>query len=178
MTFTASTIKQLSQRYIHISLAEQRLRLVEDNKILFDVRIASAKNGPGERFASECTPRGWHKIRAKIGHNCPENSIFIGRRPSGDIWSEKFQQKHPGQDWILSRIMWLSGLQVGFNRLGQCDTMRRYIYIHGCPDTHPMGVASSHGCIKMRNADIIELFDLVDTGIVVLIDTQSLTIDD
>lgn len=155
--------------YLYISVAEQRLQLIENNEILFDVKVATAKKGVGEQFGSECTPRGWHKIRAKIGHNCPENTIFVGRRPTGELWSEQLQEKHPGKDWILTRILWLSGMEIGFNRLGQQDTMRRYVYIHGCPDTNPMGIPSSHGCIKMRNSEVITLFGLVEVGIPVFI---------
>lgn len=136
--------------------------------------IATAKNGVGELSGSECTPRGWHKIRAKIGSDCKENTIFVGRRPNGELWSESFQKKYPGRDWILTRIMWLSGLQVGFNRLGRQDTMRRYVYIHGCPDNNPMGIPSSHGCIKMRNSEVIQLFDMVAVGTPVFIDETSL----
>jgi len=157
------------ESYIYISIADQCLQLIDNNKIIFEVQIATAKNGVGEQAGSECTPRGWHKIRAKIGADCPENTVFIGRRASGELYSDALQTQHPGRDWILTRILWLSGLQPGFNRLASQDTMRRYIYIHGCPDSHKMSVPSSHGCIKMRNSDVIELFDRVDTGIPVLI---------
>ena len=164
--------KKLTNRYIHISVADQRLQLIENNNILFDVMIATGKNGVGEQSGSECTPRGCHKVRAKIGSDCVENTIFIGRRPTGELWSEDVQKKHPGRDWILTRIMWLSGLQVGFNRLGKQDTMRRYVYIHGCPDNNPMGIPSSHGCIKMRNSEVIKLFDMVEAGVPVFISEQ------
>ncbi len=161
--------QQAPKRYMLINIAEQRLQLIDNFQILFDVIIATAKNGPGEKFGSECTPRGWHIIRAKIGDSCPENTVFIARRPTGEICSKSLQEEHPNRDWILTRIMWLSGLEVGFNRSGQCDTMRRYVYIHGCPDNNPMGIPSSHGCIKMRNADVIALFEQIDVGIPVLI---------
>ena len=157
-------------RYLYVSVAQQTLRLIDNKQTVFDVKIATAKNGVGEQSGSECTPRGWHKIRAKIGADCPENTVFAGRRPTGQYWSEQLQKKHPGKDWILTRIMWLSGQEVGFNRLGQQDTMRRYIYIHGCPDNNPMGIPSSHGCIKMQNSEVMALFDLVETGIPVFIE--------
>ena len=134
-----------------------------------DVQISSAKNGLGEQFGSECTPRGWHIIRAKIGENCPINTIFSARRPTGEIYSQQLHQNFPQRDWILTRILWLSGLEVGKNRLGQQDTMRRYIYIHGSPDCYPMGEANSHGCIRMHNYDLIELFSIVESGIPVFI---------
>lgn len=162
--------RALPQRYVYVSVAEQKLQLIDTKKTLFDVKIATGKNGVGEQFGSEQTPRGWHKIRAKIGADCQENTVFVARRPTGELWSEQLQQKQPDRDWILTRIMWLSGQEVGFNRLGKQDTMRRYIYIHGCPDNNPMGIPSSHGCIKMRNSDVIELFELVDVGTAVFIE--------
>ncbi len=130
-------------------------------------RISTAKNGAGEQFGSECTPRGKHIIRAKIGAGCPINTVFVGRRPTGEIYSPELKEKYPARDWILTRILWLSGCEVGFNRLGKVDTMRRYIYIHSTPDTVPMGVPVSHGCILMRGTDIIDLFDRVPLRTVV-----------
>ncbi len=158
------------ESYLFISVAEQNLQYIKAGNIVFDTRVATGKNGVGERYGSECTPRGWHKIRAKIGVDCPADTVFVGRRPTGELWSEQLQVQHPGRDWILTRILWLSGLEPGFNRLGEQDTMRRYIYIHGCPDSNPMGIPSSHGCIKMRNADIIKLFEQVTTGLAVYIE--------
>lgn len=161
---------KLKQRYIYISVAEQRLQLIDKQNILLEVQISTAKNGVGEQSGSECTPRGWHKIQAKIGANCPENTVFVGRRTTGERWSESLQQQYPNRDWILTRIMWLSGLQAGLNRFGKQDTMARYVYIHGCPESHTMGVATSHGCIKMKNTEVAALFDQVEVGIPVFID--------
>jgi lipoprotein-anchoring transpeptidase ErfK/SrfK len=105
-----------------------------------------------------------HKIRAKIGKICPENTVFVGRRPTGELYHPSLRAQFPNRDWILTRILWLSGLEPGKNRFGNVDTMRRYVYIHGCPDDDKMGIPSSHGCIKMRNSDVISLFDLVEIG--------------
>ena len=129
--------------------------------------IATAKNGGGEQFGSECTPCGKHIIRAKIGAGCPKNTVFVGRRPTGEIYSPELKEKFPDRDWILTRILWLSGCEVRFNRLGSVDTMRRYIYIHSTPDSVPMGVPVSHGCILMRGSDMIDLFDRVPVRTVV-----------
>lgn len=131
--------------------------------------ISSAEKGLGEAFGSYQTPRGKHIIRAKIGAGCPINSVFRGRRPTGEIYTPELGRVQPNRDWILSRILWLSGSEPGRNRLGSVDTMRRYIYIHGSPDEGEFGVAHSHGCIRMRNADIVELFDRVEVGTPVLI---------
>lgn len=154
----------MAERLIRISIPEQRLRLVEGPQLLLDVAVSTARNGAGEMNGSGCTPRGWHSIRARIGAGCPVNTVFVGRRPSGEVYSPALARQAPQRDWILSRILWLSGLEPGKNRLGQVDTMRRYIYIHGTPDEEPMGVPLSHGCVRMRNGDIITLFDLVTTG--------------
>ncbi len=150
--------------HIVVTLAGQRLRLFEKGALRMDVAVSTARKGPGERIGSHCTPRGLHRIRAKIGEGCPPGTVFVGRRPTGEIYSPELGRRHPGRDWILSRILWLSGMEVGRNRLGDVDTMRRFIYIHGCPDEEPMGIPCSHGCIRMRNADVIALFDSVPVG--------------
>lgn len=155
---------------IEISIAEQRLRLLGDaDETLADYPVSTALNGPGEKKNSGCTPRGSHIVRAKIGADNPLGTVFIGRRPTGEIWTPELSAEHPARDFILTRILWLSGCEVGVNRLGSVDTMQRYIYIHGTPDTEPMGVPRSHGCIRMRNADVLELFDKVPVGTVVRI---------
>ena len=154
---------------IRVSIDAQRLQLLHNARPVLDVAVATASNGPGELRDSECTPRGWHRIRARIGAGCPVNTVFAGRRPTGEIYSPALKLAHPGRDWILTRILWLCGMEPGRNRFGNVDTMRRYIYIHGCPDEDAMGIPSSHGCIKMRNKDVIELFGRVATGTRVLI---------
>lgn len=154
---------------IRISIDEQRLQLRQGVDILMDVRVATATNGAGEIMHSECTPRGLHRIRAKIGDHCPANTVFVGRRKTGELYSPELKLQEPDRDWMLTRILWLCGMEPGRNRLGNVDSMRRYIYIHGCPAEDVMGVPSSHGCVKMRNADSIRLFDLVPVGTVVQI---------
>ncbi len=123
--------------------------------------VSTSKNGLGETNGSFCTPRGRHIVRAKIGAGQPVNAVFVRRRPTGELWTPELHAAYPGRDWILTRILWLSGCEPGFNRLREVDTMRRYIYIHGTPDTTDLGRPGSIGCIRMRNADIVELFDLV-----------------
>lgn len=133
----------------------------------FQCKVATAANGVGQANGSECTPLGRHRIRAKIGAGAPQNTVFIGRRASGEVYSEDLAASFPKRDWILSRILWLCGNETGFNRGGDVDTQRRYVYMHGAPDSHPMGIPSSHGCIKMRNSDIISLFEKVTIGTIV-----------
>ena len=147
---------------ISINIGKQELDLFNDNgSLLRRYRISSAKNGVGERNGSYCTPRGRHIVRAKVGSNQPVNAVFVERRPTGEVYSPELARRFPGRDWILTRILWLSGCEPGYNRLGEVDTMRRAIYIHGSPDSAEMGKPGSHGCIRMRNQDIAELFDLV-----------------
>ncbi len=154
---------------LRVSLPEQRLYLMKAGAARA-FPVSTARNGPGERNGSGCTPRGLHCIRARIGAGAPLNAVFVGRRPTGEIYSRALGRAHPGRDWILTRILWLGGLEPGRNRFGECDTLRRYIYIHGCPDELPMGVALSHGCIRMRNADVAWLFEQVAVGDRVLIE--------
>ena len=148
--------------HLRISVAQQRLTLFGDSG---DVQcfypVSTAARGVGMQRGSFCTPTGKHLVRAKIGAGLPENTIFVARRPTGEIYSQELATANPARDWILSRILWLSGCEPHVNRLGSVDTMRRYIYIHGCPDSEPIGVPKSHGCIRMRNRDIVELFELV-----------------
>ncbi len=148
-----------------INIAKQRLYLRDAAEAtLRSYSVSTAKNGVGERNGSFCTPRGRHIIRAKIGGGVPVNTVFVGRRPTGERYTPQLGAQFPGRDWILTRILWLSGCERGFNRLGEVDTMRRYIYIHGSPDSVAMGMPGSIGCIRMRNSDIVELFDLVEAG--------------
>ncbi len=146
---------------ITINITLQQLTLLLDERVVRQYPISSGKKGVGEQRGSEQTPRGQHIIRAKIGANLPPNTVFKARRPTGEIYSAELAEQCPNRDWILTRILWLSGCEVGKNRLGNCDTMRRYIYIHGTPDSEPMGTPASHGCIRMRNGDLAELFTLI-----------------
>lgn len=155
---------------IRVSIPEQRLWLLDDAGALLRVYpVSTALNGAGEDAGSGCTPRGRHVVRARIGADAPPNTVFVGRRPTGELWTPELAAANPGRDWILTRILWLSGCEPGINRLGNVDSMRRYIYIHGTPDSEPMGTPRSHGCIRMRNADLIALFDLVPPATPVLI---------
>jgi L,D-transpeptidase YbiS len=146
---------------IEIDAEKQELRLLDRGKVLKRYAVSTARRGLGEKNGSFCTPRGRHIVRAKIGAGQPRGTVFVRRRPTGEVWTQELHAKYPGRDWILTRILWLSGREPGKNRLGDVDTMRRYIYIHGSPETAEMGKPGSIGCIRMRNADIVELFDLV-----------------
>lgn len=154
---------------IEIDAAAQTLTLYEGDAPVLSYAVSTATKGLGEVSGSHCTPRGRHVVRAKIGAGAAPNTVFVGRRPTGELYSADLAARFPERDWILTRILWLSGCEVGRNRLGAVDTMRRYIYIHGSPDSVDMGRPGSIGCIRMRNADIVELFDRVPPGTPVLI---------
>jgi lipoprotein-anchoring transpeptidase ErfK/SrfK len=156
---------------IVISITAQELYLYGDNNhVVRQFRISSASKGVGQENGSFCTPLGKHIVRAKIGACQPINTVFVGRRPTGEIYSPELGTRYPGRDWILTRILWLSGCERGFNRLGSVDTMRRYIYIHGSPDTVEMGKPGSIGCIRMNNGDLLDLFERVNAGTEVYIE--------
>lgn len=164
---TNTVTKNSTFPYIHINIATQILTLFLADKTL-TFPISTAKNGVGEMQNSGCTPRGRHIISEKFGDNLPLNSVFVARQFTGEIYSDDLAKQFPKRDWILTRILWLDGCEMGKNKgenvQGICDSKARYIYIHGTPDSEPMGVPLSHGCVRMRNADIVKLFDLVAVG--------------
>ncbi|MCK6396685.1 L,D-transpeptidase [Zoogloea sp.] len=150
---------------IRIHIPTQTLELIgDDGACIRRYLVSTAKNGPGEQTGSHRTPRGRHVVRARIGAGQPIGAAFRGRRPTGEVWTPEVGAQMPERDWILTRILWLSGKEPGVNRLGDVDTMRRYIYIHGTPDTEPMGVPLSIGCVRMRNRAVAELSALVPAG--------------
>lgn len=157
----------MSNSSVRIFIPQQRLDLVEDQCVVHSYLVSTAKNGVGERLGSECTPRGRHRVRAKIGAGQSPGAVFVGRRATGEVYSDALAAEFPGRDWILTRILWLSGLEPQRNRFGNVDTAKRYIYIHGSPDHEVNGQPLSHGCIRMKNRDIIELFDCLDVGAIV-----------
>ncbi|WP_457673662.1 L,D-transpeptidase family protein [Thiolapillus sp.] len=153
---------------LRVHLGRQELELWRD-----DLRVASwpvSTAAPGEQCGSGCTPRGRHRIRLKIGEGCPLNTVFVSRRPTGEVYTPELGERYPGRDWILTRILWLTGTESGRNRGGDCDTLRRYIYIHGTDREDLIGQPVSHGCIRMKNNDLLELFDLVSNGDTVIIE--------
>jgi lipoprotein-anchoring transpeptidase ErfK/SrfK len=160
----------MTEPTIGIALGVQELCLTDSQGVVRCYPVSTSKHGAGEKSGSLMTPRGRHRIRAKIGGGSAPGAVFVGRRPTGEIWSPALARAHPERDWILTRILWLSGLEKGFNRLGDVDTMRRYIYIHGMPDDEPVGRPASIGCIRMRNGDIVDLYDRVMVGTLVVIE--------
>ncbi|MCG8325585.1 MAG: L,D-transpeptidase [Thiotrichales bacterium] len=155
--------------HIEVSIPDQTLNLVDNDNVIQAYRVSTARNGAGELQDSECTPTGEHVISEKIGDGEPVNSVFVGRVPTGEIYTSGLRRQFPDRDWILTRILWLSGCEPGRNQGGRVDSRDRYIYIHGAPDDVEMGIPGSRGCIRMRNHDVIELFDKVDIATRVVI---------
>jgi hypothetical protein len=148
---------------IRISIPEQTLELDEDGIAIRRYLVSTSKNGVGEKYGSFCTPRGRHIVRAKVGAAAPVNTVFVKRRPTGEIYSPELGSRFPGRDWMLTRLLWLSGCEPGFNRLGDVDTMRRYIYIHWQPGfgadgqawvdwLHPHAQSRSTGVVRPRRS--------------------------
>ncbi len=150
---------------IEVSIANQSLTLLDDAGVVVKrYLVSTATKGAGEQMGSYQTPRGRHRIRARIGDGLPLGAVLRGRRPTGEVCTPELMAAQPDRDWILTRILWLCGEEPGKNRGGQVDTMRRYVYIHGTPDSAVLGEPGSHGCIRMRNADMVDLFDRVPVG--------------
>lgn len=162
-------MKKSGELYLEVDIGQQQMRVWQDQQLIKNYVISTAVNGAGEEHGSGCTPRGWHQVRALIGRGQALNTVYVARRPTGEIYSAALRADHPERDWILSRILWLSGLEKGLNRMGNVDTMQRLIYIHGAPDDEAFGEPVSHGCVRMKNNDIMELFDMVSAGTRVLI---------
>ncbi|KTD30410.1 MULTISPECIES: L,D-transpeptidase [Legionella] len=154
-------MQTFNAQFIFISANQQMMHCFENDKPYKSYPISTGKNGLGERYGSECTPRGWHCIYSKIGLNAPVNSVFIARQWTGEIYTPELAAQFPERDWILTRILQLDGLEEGRNKGGEVDSLRRCIYIHGTPDTTDLGKPGSRGCIRMRNADLIELVNWV-----------------
>lgn len=154
---------------IDINLTLQKLFLFQEGQLVAQYDISSGIAGNGEFEGSGQTPRGWHCVCQKIGQNLSKNQVLKGREPTGEIYSEMLERHFPERDWILSRILWLQGMEPGKNRFGKVDSKNRYIYIHGTPDNQPIGSPASHGCIRMRNHDVMQLFEQVPAGMPVFI---------
>ena len=155
--------------HVEVSLERQRLQLRQGADVIKEYPVSTAKKGPGEQMDSYCTPRGRHEIAEKIGEGAAPNTVFVSRRPTGEIFEPALRGRHPERDWIVTRILWLRGLEPGVNEGGLVDSYQRYIYIHGAPDDVKMGIPGSAGCIRMRNADVIDLFNRVSIGTPVII---------
>src|SRR5262245_29237636 len=160
----------VSNRWVRISLCTQHLEVCERAGVIACYPVSTSAKGAGERVGSEQTPRGAHEVRELIGEGAARGAVFVGRCLTGETYTRELRAEDPDRDWILSRVIWLSGLEAGRNLGGEVDTYDRYIYIHGTPEDEPMGEPRSHGCVRMRNEDVIDLFALLELGTLVQIE--------
>jgi lipoprotein-anchoring transpeptidase ErfK/SrfK len=158
----------MNDLFIEVDTRLQQLYLWEPypdgDMLIRQYPVSTAANGEGEQTGSHCTPRGRHRIAEKIGADAPLGTAFKSRQPTGEIWTPELDAENPGRDWILTRILWLEGLEPGKNQGGSVDSHDRFIYIHGTNEEHKLGTPASHGCIRMKNEDVAELFKLVPVG--------------
>ena len=154
---------------LFISISYQKLYHIQNEKIIYTYVISSSKYGTGNKIGSNKTPIGLHKIKEKHGTKTPVNGRMIGRIFNGDIATIYSDRTKSKSDDITSRILWLTGLEIGKNKGGNIDSYKRYIYIHGTSEEGLLGTPSSYGCIRMKNKDIIDLYNRVEVGTLVLI---------
>lgn len=150
--------------WLEIDTDAQHLRVWQGRLPGATYPVSTGIAGTGQEQGSGCTPLGWHYVRALIGDGMPAGTVFRGRRPTGEVCHEALRLAHPQRDWILTRILWLCGLETGHNRGGGVDSQRRYIYLHGTPPDQPMGEARSHGCIRLRDRDLLAVSTLAPPG--------------
>ncbi len=154
---------------LHVDIDQQLLAVLRpDDPVLRYYPVSTAINGRGQREGSYCTPTGWHRIAQCVGEGEPMGRVFRGRRPTDQILLSG--DDHGEEDVITTRILWLEGLEPGHNRGGDCDSHARYIYLHGTPDEANIGRPVSKGCIRLRNSDMVELFEQVRVGDALLIE--------
>lgn len=150
---------------IRVIIEKQYLELYKHNTLIAKYPISTAKNGTGQRYGSMQTPLGRHRICQKIGEGAPMGAVFKARIPTGEIYTSELELIHPERkDWIITRILWLEGLEEGFNKGGNVDSKYRKIYLHASPDSRPMGQPYSHGCICLCNQDMLDLFAQVSVN--------------
>ncbi|MBN8410985.1 L,D-transpeptidase [Halomonas litopenaei] len=150
--------------WVEVDTSTQQLTLWRGKQPDWQCLVSTGVAGTGQQEGSGQTPLGWHYIRAAIGGGEPVGTVFRGRRPTGEVFDAELGRDNPERDWILTRILWLCGLERGVNRGGNVDSQRRYIYFHGTPPDKPMGVADSHGCIRLRDDALLKLFDQAPPG--------------
>lgn len=150
--------------WLEIDTTCQRLSIWKGGELAAVYPVSTGLAGTGQYEGSGQTPLGWHYVRAAIGDGEPVGSVFRGRRPTGECFSAELAAAYPQRDWILTRILWLCGLEPGHNRGGDVDSQRRYIYLHGTPPDQPIGEPASHGCIRLRDEDLLAVFAVARPG--------------
>jgi len=154
---------------LFVSIENQKMYRIQSKNIIETYDISTSKYGIGNQMGSNKTPTGLHKINSKYGHKTPVNGRMIGRVFYGQIAKIFSDTTTSKTDDITSRILWLEGLENGINKGDNIDSYKRYIYIHGTSEEGRIGIPSSHGCVRMKNKDVIDLFNEVAIGTFVLI---------
>ena len=162
-------LKQQNQPYAVVAIEAQRLYLMQDGRLLKAYPVSTSAFGPGAQEGSNQTPLGLHQIKQKIGENEPEGMIFKARKPTGRMANIIAEPRDVPEDDVTTRIMWLDGMEPGVNQGGKVDSYKRYIYIHGTPEEGLIGRPASHGCVRMLNADVVDVFNKLPEGTLVYI---------
>jgi lipoprotein-anchoring transpeptidase ErfK/SrfK len=152
---------------VRVSVSQQRLQLFSGREVLREYPVSTAAKGAGSQAGSQKTPLGRHQVHSKFGAGEPLGTIFESRRSTGRVATIHTAPVDLPEDVITTRILWLEGLEPGMNRGEGVDSRARFIYIHGTNEEGLIGRPASHGCVRLRNRDVAELFDLVATGTVV-----------
>ena len=155
--------------FLYVGIRRQKMYHIKNNKIFSTYPVSTSSKGAGNNVGSFKTPTGLHFIAEKIGDNAPVATLFINKKNTGKVVPINITEVSSYKDEITSRVLSLKGLQQGINKGKKYDTFARGIYIHGTSDEASIGKPSSHGCIRMKNDDIIELFDLLSVGIKVVL---------
>lgn len=148
--------------YIYVGIKRQKLYLIQNGKLIHEFEVSTAKNGAGCEKGSQKTPIGLHEIRRKIGDNVPLAGQFNFKKHNGEIADINLSDSPTEEDYILTRILTLRGLEEGINKGEGIDSYERAIYIHGTADEGLIGKPASHGCVRMKNEEIIKLYDLIE----------------
>ena len=152
-----------AERLLHVSIAEQSMRLFEQGTLLNTLKVSTSLCSPSNTKNSLGTPRGLHVIADRIGTGQPPGMVFKGRVATGHHYSELSEQENE-RNLITTRILWLKGLEPGYNLGGNVDSYARYIYIHGTNHEDRIGAPSSGGCVQLTNMEMLQLFDVVRQG--------------
>ncbi len=156
-------------KYMYVSIKHQKLYLIENDSTVKKYPISTALKGVGNKLHSLKTPPGLHTIKRKLGDNVPYAGILEAREYNGKIAKVLTDKQKAGGDYVTTRILWLEGEEPGINKGRNIDSYNRYIYIHGTPEEGLIGQPASHGCIRMKNSDVMELYDLIEEGTPILI---------
>lgn len=155
-----------AQRAVWVCVDQQMFRIIENGDVIWQAQCSTAANGTGSQSGSYKTPLGWHRVAEKYGSRAAWGQEFVARRPTRTVWQPGDDTE---KDMVLTRILWLDGLEPGRNKGGEVDSYHRYIYIHGTNGEEDIGTPASMGCVRLLNDDVIEAYELIPVDTRVLI---------